>query len=387
MFTPPDCTSWKPAIPTPAFATKRAVDLLAQGHAGTFVDQSGKAWTDAELFASGGARQGPYVYEWGSDGRLYRYGFAQHPNYGPDGVPNPALGMHLGVEAFYCADVPAPSWQPNGNGGGGTLPPPIVAQWGTGAHGFDISAPGQAGDFAAAYASGERFVFMKQPSTGLNAWKRAKAAGLLRGAYQYLGSEDGKGHAEALFNALNADLGELPPVIDLEDVTKADGTQQPATWITGPAVLSWIDRATQLWGRRPLVYTGDFWLQSRFDDVRAEVAEKSDLWRAQWNAGDGSEKRGGTPKPLAGWSQATFWQYAGDVMRGTKGMPAQVDLNWFAGDENELRAYASGAPIVTPGTTPAGGGDAATFRADCPHCGIRLVGELTDSTLVLKVAP
>ena len=232
--------------------------------------------------------------------------------------------------------------------------------------GFDISDEGIF-NFGPAVASGRRFCFIKategidpgyrQSQTFGQNWANAKDAGLLRGAYHYLrGQHDGKTQAELLYSHVQAtgDLGELPPAVDCEETPERNA---PGATIYGPCVRDFIDRVSQLWGRRPLVYCGPgFWTPTHVsDEDAAYIAAHADLWLAAWNP---------TPPTVRGWEQAgpTFWQYAGNQPPGAiPGIGAQVDFNRFMlGDEGTLHAWAQSALAVPPrasnGGKPAGGG-------------------------------
>src|SRR5260221_6953313 len=86
-------------------------------------------------------------------------------------------------------------------------------------------------------------------------WRGMQEAGLFRGAYHF-GRPGSDPETQAVhFQSVVGALGfrDLPPVLDLE---AADGHD-------GQHVLGWarafVDKAEQLFGRRLIVYTGQFW--------------------------------------------------------------------------------------------------------------------------------
>src|SRR5690606_23432733 len=87
-------------------------------------------------------------------------------------------------------------------------------------------------------------------------WQRAKEVGILRGAYQrFQPGEDVIGQAEVFLQRLDPyAIGDLPPVLDVEDTNGLTGAQIAA------AVRQWIDHVEPRLGIKPIIYTGYyFW--------------------------------------------------------------------------------------------------------------------------------
>lgn len=122
----------------------------------------------------------------------------------------------------------------------------------------------------------------------------------------------------------NSALPDLPPVLDLE---------VPNDWghFTVPArvemICEFLTGVTSALGRKPIVYMS----ASFSKDVLGEalVLKEYPLWVAHYTAAPAPW----IPKPWTSWS---FWQYSDKGT--TNGISGSVDLNWFNGNQNELRA-------------------------------------------------
>jgi lysozyme len=211
--------------------------------------------------------------------------------------------------------------------------------------GIDVSYYQEAIDWPKVRASGVAFAFIRVSDSTLlddpmfeRNWAAAKAAGVLRGAYQYFRPDDDvRAQADLLVDAIARDPGELPPVIDVE----VDGGKRPDQ--IAKRVSQWLARVHSRLGIEPIVYTGPaFWRDSVGG---ADVGHP--LWLAHYT----------TDCPLvpAPWTQWTFWQHTD---RGrVPGIYGPVDLDLFRGTLDEL--YSSGRIA----TTPANSGRDVAIRA------------------------
>lgn len=111
----------------------------------------------------------------------------------------------------------------------------------------------------------------------------------------------------------------LPPALDLElgPVT----TSQAATW------LDIVDVAL---GRESLVYTAPAFAAENFNGENSGLISVYPLWIAEYTT---------KPAPIvpAAWEDWEFWQHtpSGQV----DGVPNAVDLDWFHGTADDLRAW------------------------------------------------
>jgi lysozyme len=229
------------------------------------------------------------------------------------------------------------------------------------AQGIDVSVFQKTVNWNRVAGAGISFVFVRSSFAGVvdgmfaQHWPGARDAGLLRGAYHFLVPNlDPRKQAEVFINALRADPGELPPVLDLEE-----GSAK----ITSPAqyaefALAWLTAVEAALGKRPIIYTGaGFW------DFKMPVkmqlpawAPSYALWTASYPMRDGAPALdqivAGKFKPRIpkSWTAHTIWQYSErgrvDGVTDPNGKPGNVDLNVFRGSFDELKAWAQ------PGSVP-----------------------------------
>jgi lysozyme len=206
-------------------------------------------------------------------------------------------------------------------------------------------------------------------------WTGAKQAGILRGAYHFIDPRvDGRRQAEHFLNTVKMEPGDLPPVLDLEDLPATTpapkaaagrksgqaGTGQKAARAAAANALAansqmvacaevWLRTVEQETGRKPIIYSGPAFLGSRMTDARGAPpawAPEYMLWLANYlNHPIGDNDLPLQPK---GWAPWTFWQYSESGMIdgiynvGRFSLTA-VDLNFFRGTLEELYALAGAA--------------------------------------------
>ncbi len=214
--------------------------------------------------------------------------------------------------------------------------------------GIDVSYWDAGIDWPKVRATGQRFVFVKatesityKDPTFDDNWFGAKSAGLLRGAYHFFRCNiDAKKQADYFIDYVKSfdDNGELPPVLDLET---PDGQRKEKIV---PAAKIWLDRVEAAFGRKPIIYSGQYFLQDYLCEAGGGPpawAKEYPLWLAQYpnNYTEGSQ-----PFLPRGWFKWTFWQYS--EKGRVNGINASVDLNLFSGTLEELYKFA-GAQIAT----------------------------------------
>jgi lysozyme len=147
-------------------------------------------------------------------------------------------------------------------------------------------------------------------------WKKAKSAGLARGAYHFfLATKSGKEQAENFINSVTIEPGDLPPVLDVEQAygVPADKLRE--------RVQEWILTIQNYYGVLPIIYTNvDFYKQYLKDDF-----DRYPLWVAHYLQKE-------RPRIYRDWN---FWQHSegGRV----DGIVTKVDFNVFNGDSIEFR--------------------------------------------------
>ena len=142
-------------------------------------------------------------------------------------------------------------------------------------------------------------------------WKQAKNAGMHRGAYHFfIASKDGALQAQNFINSVNLETGDLPPVLDVEQLFGTSPEQLKRE------MKKWILAIENHYHVKPIIYTNvDFYqrfLGNEFDGFP--------LWIAHYYQ---QQK----PRINRAW---TFWQHS-DIGR-VNGISSKVDFNVFNGD-------------------------------------------------------
>lgn len=146
-------------------------------------------------------------------------------------------------------------------------------------------------------------------------WFEAKEAGIPRGAYHFFkAGKSGKAQAENFIETVNLEKGDLPPVLDVEQIkgTSIANLQQ--------RVGDWIKVVEKHYHVKPIIYTNaDFYenyLAGKFDDYP--------LWVAHYLVKD-------KPRIKRNW---IFWQH--NETGRVNGINAFVDFNVFYGDSADF---------------------------------------------------
>jgi lysozyme len=147
-------------------------------------------------------------------------------------------------------------------------------------------------------------------------WKRSKDAGIYRGAYHFfIGSKDGKMQAENFIDKVELEPGDLPPVLDIEQLNGASSAQ------LRKEAKRWLDAAEAYYNIKPIIYTNvDFYnrhLGTEFDDYP--------LWVAHYYQPN-------QPRIRRGW---IFWQHSDEGR--VNGIVSKVDFNVFNGDSLDFK--------------------------------------------------
>ena len=177
--------------------------------------------------------------------------------------------------------------------------------------------------------SGRQFAFVRI-SDGLSSpdskfaqnWPALKAAGMVRGSYQFFRpSQDPALQAQMVLDKLAAagglKPGDLPPVLDLES---ADGLASSVVVAKANVWLAKIEAALKV---KPIVYTAAF-----MSDVIGTGFGGYTLWVANY----------GTTCPTmpSGWTDWHFWQNADNG--NVPGISGNVDTDFFNGTLPQLQA-------------------------------------------------
>jgi lysozyme len=205
--------------------------------------------------------------------------------------------------------------------------------------GVDVSIYQGAVDWAKVKAAGMTFAFARI-SDGTRSidsqfprnWPGMKAAGLVRGAYQYFrASQDPVAQADIVVDKILAAGGlddtDLPPVIDLEET---DG-QTSATVVAN--AKAWIARIESRLQRRPIMYSGN-----NMATVTGNNFSAYPLWVPNYT----------TQCPLvpSGWTRWAFWQNSSTG--SVSGISGNVDTDFFNGDATALAAFVRSTNLAPP---------------------------------------
>jgi lysozyme len=156
-------------------------------------------------------------------------------------------------------------------------------------------------------------------------WSGMKAAGLVRGAYQFFEpGQDPTTQANIVISAVGVlGDGDLPVTADME----VTGSQSAATIAAN--LKTWMAAVQAGTGKVPMIYTAEgYWNAS----VASTAFSANPLWVANWQV-----MCPGLPN---GWTAWELWQ---DADNGTvSGISGAVDTDQFNGTLAQLQAFAGG---------------------------------------------
>ena len=169
------------------------------------------------------------------------------------------------------------------------------------------------------------FAFMKategignvDPSFHRN-WRRAKDAGIIRGAYHFfIASKDGKMQAENFIDEVDLRPGDLPPVLDIE---QANGS---TTETLKKEIKRWLETVENYYHVKPIIYTNiEFYNRRLGNDF-----DVYPLWVAHYYEPH-------QPHIKRDW---VFWQHNDEGH--VNGIISKVDFNVFSGDSLEFKNF------------------------------------------------
>lgn len=203
----------------------------------------------------------------------------------------------------------------------------------TGAHlpihptlmGIDVSAHQGEVNWDRVRQSDVTFVFIKASEADdfkdqkfYGNWTSARKAGIPAGAYHFYSlAYDGEIQAKNFISSVPSKDLQLPPVVDLEYV--GNSVQRPSKKEFENQLRIYINAIKEEYGTEPIIYT----TASFYSDYLYPEFSSSHIWirNLLWVP---SEKN---------W---LFWQYS--QWGRVDGIQGNTDLNFFRGDENDLRA-------------------------------------------------
>lgn len=206
----------------------------------------------------------------------------------------------------------------------------VVCPAGATTRGVDVSQHQGSIDWSAVSASGIRFGIARAVDGQLTDakfkqnWDGIRAAGLVRGAYDFFEPQLSAADQAATYLATVGSFGsgDLDPILDVE----VAGGQSAFAVANG--VATWVSVVRAATGRNPIVYTGAaFWNNFLGDPSSLGT----DLWIASWGRG--------CPNIPGAWANWTIWQSS--VSANVSGIAGAADLDQFNGSEAQLLAYAA----------------------------------------------
>jgi lysozyme len=227
--------------------------------------------------------------------------------------------------------------------------------------GIDVSVYQGNIDWAKVKADGVEFAWIRV-SDGLppidtkfhQNWTGARAAGVLRGAYQFFReNEDPIAQADLLLDTMGPlEPDDLPPAIDIESVDGSNPTELVSN------VGKWLHRVEDATGRKPILYTGRPFWDTNAGGSMAYAAYG--LWIPNWGVS--------CPSISNAWSSWVVWQYS--ATGSVSGISGNVDRDRFNGDRAALLDWIGTSPPPTPdaGVGPAAP-DARPVPVDPPDAG------------------
>ncbi len=148
-------------------------------------------------------------------------------------------------------------------------------------------------------------------------WRESKRVGILRGAYHYFRPDlGGEAQARYFIQHVYAEAGDLPPVLDIEEVRD---TPLPTL---RKELRIFLDKLESTYKVTPIIYTN----RNFYETYLGSAFKKYPLWIAQYKNLKNSRIKD------RNW---IFWQHSHE---GTvNGINTPVDMNVFEGDLEDLK--------------------------------------------------
>ncbi|MDO9417246.1 glycoside hydrolase family 25 protein [Pararhizobium sp.] len=203
-------------------------------------------------------------------------------------------------------------------------------------HGVDVSRWQGEIDWAKLRTQGANFAYIKATDGGDHLdpmfrtnWKRAKAAGIRRGAYHFFyWCRTAGEQADWFIRNVPREAGALPPVIDVEYNGESSCKKRPSPERVREKMQVFMDKLERHYGQRPIIYTApDFYA----DNLR-NAFENYPFWLRSVAAHPSKRY------PGRKW---LFWQYSGSGL--SHGVDGRIDLNVFNGSEAKWHSWVAKA--------------------------------------------
>lgn len=146
-------------------------------------------------------------------------------------------------------------------------------------------------------------------------WRNSKQKGFIRGAYHYYRpNENSILQANNFINTVKLQKGDLPPVLDIEDVPRIQSIENLKI-----GLRKWLNKVEKHYGMKPVIYSGE----SFYNDHLYKDFSEYTCWVANYNFHVENIDQD--------WS---FWQFTdkGSV----RGINEFVDVNIYNGNKEKL---------------------------------------------------
>ncbi|PWE56517.1 glycosyl hydrolase [Metarhizobium album] len=202
-------------------------------------------------------------------------------------------------------------------------------------HGVDVSRWQGDIDWAKLRTQGANFAYIKSTDGGDHLdpmfrtnWRKAKEAGLKRGAYHFFyWCRTGAEQADWFIRNVPRDPDALPPVIDVEWNGESRCKRRPSPETVREKMQVFMDKLERHYGKRPVIYTApDFYK----DNLRGAFTNYPFWLRAVAQH----------PSKVYPGRKWVFWQYSGSGL--SHGVEGKIDLNVFHGSVEEWHAWLEG---------------------------------------------
>lgn len=199
-------------------------------------------------------------------------------------------------------------------------------------HGVDVSRWQGNIDWVKLRTQGANFAFIKATDGGDHLdpmfrtnWRKAKEAGVKRGAYHFFyWCRTAGEQADWFIRNVPREAGALPPVIDVEYNAESSCKRRLSRAKVLEKMQVFMDKLEQHYGQRPIIYTApDF-----YEDNLTGEFPNHPFWLRSVAA------HPSVRYPNRKW---LFWQYSGSGL--SHGVEGRIDLNVFRGSEADWHAW------------------------------------------------
>ncbi len=206
--------------------------------------------------------------------------------------------------------------------------------------GIDVSVYQGLIDWKRVRAAEVDFVFVKASEGDKYAdrcfnynWQQARQQEIPRGAYHVLHpSQDAVAQAAHFMKVVGANIGELPPVLDLESAILETTNINEVI----KRVSTWLTYVKEKAGIQPMIYAGHATTKGYFgsEDPFGNI----ELWFAEY--------KHGKPTIPKEWGRWTFWQFS--PKGSVNGINQLVDMNRFNGDTSTFGTFLAKSEQTNP---------------------------------------